>query len=291
MEMVNINFFLRMAEELDISVRFVDKDKKIIYINRSAEKLTGYSMDDVLNKTCEDYLERHTDKAGKKLCYTNCHLDFSLKEKKEYDDRHYFKNKVGDTFPVDIKVIPVMDDDGELLGAVEFMQDDRPRLVMEELKLDIQRMIPVDLLTGLYTRTKIMEYFEVKVEDSIRYKAPLGVIHATLKNSKHIKDEYGAKKLDEIFQRVGYLVRMNTRRGDISGRVGPDSFIILLPNFNAENCKYAAQKLKEILVEDTTTIFPGTVSIEMGAAQFQDGDDTESLLKRAKESVVSDLDS
>ncbi len=288
MEKININFFMRMAEELDISVRFVDKNKSLIYVNRSAEKLTGYSMDDVLNKTFEDFLERHTDKVGNKLCDTNCHIDFSLKEKKVYDDRHYFKNKMGDTFPVDIKVIPVVDDNGKLLGAVEFMQDDRPRLVMEELKLDIQRMIPVDLLTGLYTKNKIMEYFEVKVEDSIRYNAPLGVIYATLKNSKSIKKEFGAKKLDEIFQRIGYLIRMNTRKGDICGRVGPDNFIILLPNFNAANSKHAAQKLKEILVEDTTTIFPGTVSIEIGAAQFQDGDDSKSLLKRAKESVVSE---
>ena len=287
MKMININFFIRMAEELDISVRFMDKDKKIIYVNRSAEKLTGYTMDDVKNKNYEDFLERHTDKVGNKLCDTNCHLDLSLKKKKEYNDRHYFKNKVGDTFPVDIKVIPVMDDDGELLGAVEFMQDDRPRLVMEELKLDIQRMIPVDLLTGLYTRTKIMEYLEVKVEDSIRYSAPLGVIYATLKNSKSIEDEFGAKKLDEIFQRVGYLVRMNTRKGDICGRVGHDNFIIILPNFNATNSEHAARKLKEILVEDTKTIFPGMVNIEIGAAQFKDGDDTQSLLNRAKESVVS----
>jgi len=287
MEKIDISFFIKMAEELDVSVRFVDKDKRLIYVNRYAEKLTGYSIDDVRNNICGDFLEKHIDKVGNKLIDTKCHLDFSLKGKKVYEDRHYLKNNVGDTLPVEIKVVPVMDDKGKLLGAVEFMRDDRPRLIMEELKLDIQRMIPVDLLTGLYTKNKIMEYFEVKVEDSIRYNAPLGVIYATLKNSKSIKKEFGAKKLDEIFQRVGYLLRMNTRKGDISGRVGPDNFIILLPNFNAKNSEHAAQKLKEILEEDTKTIFPGTINIEICAAQFQDGDDTKSLLKRAKESVIS----
>lgn len=286
MKDIDIKFFMKMAEELDISVRFVDKERKLIYVNRYAEKLTGYSIEEVLNETCGSFFESHIDKKGNELCDTKCPINFSLKNKKVYEDRHYFKNRSGDTFPVETKVAPVMDDDGKVIGAVEFMRDDRPRLAMEELKRDIQRMIPVDLLTGLYTKNKIMEYLEVKIEDSMRYGAPLGIINATLKNGEKIKKEFGSKKFDEVLQRVGYLIRMNTRKGDLCGRLGPNNFIILLPNFTEENTKNAAAKFKEILTEDSMSIFPGEIKVAMGTAQFQEGDDIDSLVERARRNVM-----
>jgi len=283
MKNINLRFFIRMAEELDMSVRFVDTERRLIYLNRSAERLTGFTMKDVLNKTCGDFFEGHIDKRGNRLCETDCHLKAALNTGKSYEDRHYFKNKAGDKFPVEIKVVPVTDDNDDVIGAVEFMRDDRPRLAMEELKRDIQSMIPVDLLTGLYTKNKIMEYLEVKVEDCLRYGAPLGVIYAVLKGTENIKNELGPKKLDEVLQRVGYRVRMNTRKGDLSGRLGPNNFIILLPNFTEENTRNAAAKFKEIIVEDTTTIFPGEIEVIMGTSQFHKGDSIDSLLKRARE--------
>ncbi|MBN1571767.1 MAG: sensor domain-containing diguanylate cyclase [Deltaproteobacteria bacterium] len=285
MKNIDIRFFMKVAEELDMSVRFFDKNRKLIYINRYAEKLTGYTIKDVLNKTCGEFLEGHIDKRGNKLCDTNCPIDFTLKNKKIYEGRHYFKNKEGDTFPVEVKVMPVMNEGDKMIGAVEFMIDDRPRLAMEELKRDIQSMIPVDLLTGLYTKSKIMEYLEVKVEDCLRYGAPLGVIYVMLKNTENIKNELGPKKLDEVLQRVGYLIRMNTRKGDLSGRLGPNDFIILLPNFTEENTRNAAAKFKEIIVENSTTIFPGEIEVVTGTAQFQKGDSIDSLLKRARENA------
>ena len=214
-------FFETLAENLESSVRFVDTEKRILYINPYGERLLGHSMTEVVGKQCADFSPRHTDATGVSLCETECLLDWSLKKGKIYEGRNFFRDKKNNTFPVEIRVLPVSNSKGEVIGVVEIMRDDRPRLELEELRRDIQRMIPVDLLTGLYTRHKIMEYFEVKVENAVRYGSPLGILNVTVCDLDSIKKEFGGKKAEEVMQRVGYLFRMNMRRGDISGRLGP----------------------------------------------------------------------
>ncbi len=281
-------FFETLAENLESSVRFVDKDKRIVYINPYGERLLGYSMAEVVGKRCGDFTPKHTDGDGASLCETMCLLDWSLKKGKIYEGRNFFRDRKNNIFPVEIRVLPVRDTAGGVMGVVEIMRDDRPRLELEELRRDIQRMIPVDLLTGLYTRHKIMEYFEVKVENAVRYGSPLGVMMASVSDLEPIKKEFGGKKAEEVMQRVGYLFRMNMRRGDISGRFGPEQLLVLLPNTKEEETRAASRKMKRIIEEDSTLVIPKRIMIKIGTAQYSQDDTVTTLLSRAQKEMEED---
>jgi diguanylate cyclase (GGDEF)-like protein/PAS domain S-box-containing protein len=279
------NFFETLADNLESSVRFVDTQKRILYINPYGERLLGYSMMEVVGKRCGDFSPRHADSDGASLCETMCLLDWSLKKGRIYEGRNFFRDRKNNIFPVEIRVLPVHDSSGDVIGVVEIMRDDRPRLELEELRRDIQRMIPVDLLTGLYTRHKIMEYFEVKVENAVRYGSPLGVMIAGVRDLGPIKKEFGSKKAEEVMQRVGYLFRMNMRRGDISGRFGPEQLLVLLPNTTEEETRAASRKMKRIIEEDSTLVIPKRVRIDIGTAQYTQGDTVATLLERTQKDV------
>ncbi len=282
MEAINTKFFLTLADNLDQSVRFVDIQKRILYINPYSERLLGYRMWELAGKKCGDFPERHTDADGASLCDCSCPLDRALAEGKVYEGRNFFRDRKNNIFPVEVRVIPVLDPGGVVIGVVEVMRDDRPRLEVEELKRDIQRMTPVDLLTGLYTRHKIMEYFEVKVENAVRYGSPLGVMIARICDLEPIKKEFGSKKAEEVMQRVGYLFRMNMRRGDISGRLGPEQLLVLLPNTKEEETSAAAKKMKKIIEEDSTLVIPRQIQIMIGTAQYSRDDTVRSLMEKAE---------
>jgi diguanylate cyclase (GGDEF)-like protein/PAS domain S-box-containing protein len=281
-------FFKTLTENLESSVRFVDKEKRILYVNPYGERLLGYSMAEVVGKQCGDFTPKHTDETGASLCDTACLLEWSLKKGRVYEGRNFFRDRRNNTFPVEIRVLPVSDSAGDVIGVVEIMRDDRPRLELEELRRDIQRMIPVDLLTGLYTRHKIMEYFEVKVENAVRYGSPLGVMIATVCDLDSIKREFGGKKSEEVMQRVGYLFRMNMRRGDISGRFGPEQLLVLLPNTKEEETRAASKKMKRVIEEDSTLVIPQRVRIMIGTAQYSADDTVATLLGRAQKDMETD---
>jgi diguanylate cyclase (GGDEF)-like protein/PAS domain S-box-containing protein len=278
-------FFETLADNLESSVRFVDKEKRILYINPYGERLLGYSSAEVVGKRCGDFTPKHTDGSGASLCETMCLLEWSLKKGKVYEGRNFFRDRKNNIFPVEIRVLPVHDPAGDVVGVVEIMRDDRPRLELEELRRDIQRMIPVDLLTGLYTRHKIMEYFEVKVENAVRYGSPLGVMIARVSDLGPIKKEFGSKKAEEVMQRVGYLFRMNMRRGDISGRLGPEQLLVLLPNTKEEETRAAAKKMKRIIEEDSTLVIPRQIQIMIGTAHYSRDDTVRSLMEKAEKDM------
>lgn len=284
----NTKFFEALAENLESSVRFLDSQKRILYINPYGERLLGYSMAEIVGKRCGDFIPKHTDDTGVGLCDSACLLDWSLKKGRTYEGRNFVRDNKNNTFPVEIRVLPVIDSSGDVVGVIEIMRDDRPRLELEELRRDIQRMIPVDLLTGLYTRHKIMEYFEVKVENAIRYGSPLGVMIATICDLDSIKKEFGGKKSEEVMQRVGYLFRMNMRRGDISGRFGPGQLLVLLPNTKEEETRAASKKMKRVIDEDSTLVIPKRVRIIIGTAQYVQEDTVTTLLERAQSDMERD---
>ena len=279
-------FFSTLVGDLKESVRFLDCEKRVLYINPFGERLTGYISEDVLGQPCGGFIEEHTDKSGEKLCDTACPLDRVLATGNVYNEYLYFRGKNGDVFPVMVRVLPVRDVAGEMIGLVEVMSDDRPRLESEELKRDIQRIIPVDILTGLYTREKILEFFEVKLENSRRYEAPLGVVLVVLENSDKIKKRFGEKKLEEVIQRIGYLIRMNTRRGDVSGRLGPVEFLMLLPNANEGDTTLAAEKLERIIGDDSGLVLPEPFTVVTGSSRYAPGDDMEGLIERARKNPM-----
>jgi diguanylate cyclase (GGDEF)-like protein/PAS domain S-box-containing protein len=276
------SFFETLAENLESSVRFMDKEKRILYINPYGERLLGCPIAEAVGRGCGELDAKHTDDAGAALCDTACLLDRSLNKGRVYEGRNFVRDKKNNIFPVEIRVLPVSDSKGAVIGVVEIMRDDRPRLELEELRRDIQRMIPVDLLTGLYTRHKIMEYLEVKVENAVRYGSPLGVMVATICDLDTIKKEFGSKKSEEVMQRVGYLFRMNMRRGDISGRLGPGQLLVLLPNTKEEETRAAARKMKRVIEEDSTLVIPKRVGIMIGTAQYVRDDTVKTLLERAQ---------
>lgn len=55
-------------------VYIVDNHRKILFWNKSAEKITGYSKEEALGKCCADNLLRHVTSLGQPLCESGCPL-------------------------------------------------------------------------------------------------------------------------------------------------------------------------------------------------------------------------
>ena len=49
-------------------------EREIVFWSKGAERITGYSSDEVLNKHCYDNILVHTDVLGKNLCFDGCPL-------------------------------------------------------------------------------------------------------------------------------------------------------------------------------------------------------------------------
>jgi PAS domain S-box-containing protein len=100
----------------------VDESWKITSFNKAAEKLTGWSYEEVIGSSCADIF--HSS-----LCGDSCLLAESMRKRTSLVDRSVFiKCKDGTSMPVSISASPLYSHDGLIIGGVETFRDNSESL-------------------------------------------------------------------------------------------------------------------------------------------------------------------
>ena len=110
----SINF--KILDSLAEGVYIVDKEFKIIFVNKSAEKITGISKDDVLGKSCKSFCK--SDR-----CEIACPVTEVLKTNENIIDLDsLLQNKNGKLIPVKLNAAVLKDNDN-LIGSIISFSD------------------------------------------------------------------------------------------------------------------------------------------------------------------------
>src|SRR5581483_7100618 len=113
------DFFKRLLEQLYEGVYFVDTQRRITYWNRAAHRISGYSPEEVIGHYCQDNLLNHVDDAGNQLCFGKCPLVTTIEGGIPHECELYLHHKQGHRVPVRVRVTPIRDSDGRIIGAIE----------------------------------------------------------------------------------------------------------------------------------------------------------------------------
>ncbi|WP_257617380.1 SpoIIE family protein phosphatase [Thermosipho melanesiensis] len=125
-EFLNKYKVIDLLKTLDIPAYIVDRNRIIKFWNKSAEKLIGYSPEEVIGKSCADNVLKHIDRNEIVVCHTDlCPLSMSMKNEKYFRVPFavYSLTKKGDRIPVSVYAIPIKDDFGKVIGAIEMFED------------------------------------------------------------------------------------------------------------------------------------------------------------------------
>lgn len=133
-------------------VYYVDEKRKIKYWNKEAEEITGFSKDEVVGKYCYDNILQHVDDAGINLCHNGCPLQAAINDTNKKEANVYLHHKQGHRVPVEIKVVPIKNKNGEIIGAVELFFENRKMKSLEEKINELKNENYNDELTGINNR-------------------------------------------------------------------------------------------------------------------------------------------
>lgn len=76
---LNLNSFTEILDAVYDGLYITDLERKIIFWNKAAEKITGFTAQEVVGKHCSDNILVHIDDAGNKLCLGVCPLTKAIK--------------------------------------------------------------------------------------------------------------------------------------------------------------------------------------------------------------------
>ena len=116
-EKISREFLDNLLKSMEGGVLTTDKDSRITFFNRSAEEITGFKQEEVLNKKCCDILQGE-------LCENFCpHEEILETGKPVFNYEIMIKNKAGDEVPVNITASPLRSSNNEVIGVVENFRD------------------------------------------------------------------------------------------------------------------------------------------------------------------------
>lgn len=104
-----------------------------------------------------------------------------------------------------------------------------------------------DPLTGLHNRRHFNEMLEYEIERSERHQHEFSILMLDLDDFKDINDTYGHPCGDATLRGVSEILRSNTRKGDLSTRIGGDEFAIILTETSQQGAHGVAEKLRQEL--------------------------------------------
>jgi diguanylate cyclase (GGDEF)-like protein/PAS domain S-box-containing protein len=274
--------FREILETVADGVYFVDRDRRILSWNRGAERITGFSRDEVVLTSCFENKLRHVDGEGTELCTGQCPLVGSMQDGAARNGQVFLHHKLGHRVPVEISVIPLRGAEGFIVGAVEVFRDVSSSNGASVIE-DLRRMAFLDPLTELGNRRYAEISLDSRLHERARYGWPLGVLFNDVDHFTEINDRHGHATGDEVLRMVARTLRHAARASDFLGRWGGEEFLALLPNATEGDLAATAERFR-VLVESSALRFPSGlvgVTASVGATLARPEDTRETVVRRA----------
>ncbi|MBN2038843.1 MAG: GGDEF domain-containing protein [Spirochaetes bacterium] len=273
----------RIFDNLYDGLYFVDTDRVITYWNKAAERLTGYKAEEVVGHSCSDNILMHVDVNGTSLCHGMCPLAMTMADGESRESEVYLHHKDGHRVPVSVRVSPMLDSGGEVIGGIELFSDISNVKYIETRMKELEEMAMMDNLTRLANRNYIEKEMSLRLEENKRYDVPFGIIFLDIDHFKKFNDTYGHDVGDLVLKYVAETLVKNSRPFDVIGRWGGEEFIGIMRNIEGEYLKIFADRLRMLIessyIKQDENILQVTVS--MGVTNVHIDDNIKSIIKRA----------
>lgn len=261
----------------------IDENRIILFWNKGAYRISGYSSEEVIGKSCQDNILMHVSEDGTSLCKNKCPVLDTFRTGETQVKDVYLQHKKGHRVGVKLITMPLMDKDNNKKYVLELFQENYDNYFILNHFQDLVKGSLLDPLTELPNRRYLLSKLEENFSLFKRYNLPFGVLFLDIDNFKKINDTFGHKKGDEVLKIVAATLKTSARKGEIFGRFGGEEFVGILIVRNLEEIRLAAERVRVLIenskVKEANLEIRFTVSI--GATLVNKEDDLETLLERA----------
>lgn len=278
----NSEIYRDLLDNLADGVYFTDLEGRIIFWNKGAERLSGFSQSEVLGNFCRENLLMHMDESGCAFCTTNCPLRATIQDGNPREADIYLHHKDGSRIPIHVRVTPLRDRSGRIIGAIEVFSDNTAKAQMAERLAQMEQLALLDALTNLPNRRYLESHLYSRLEEFRRDGWSFGVLYMDIDDFKLFNDKFGHETGDRVLKMVARTLDVNSRYFDLVGRWGGEEFVAVIHNVEEKVLEEIAERLRILVEQSVLTDLDGLhVTISIGGARVLSGDTKDSVLQRA----------
>jgi len=276
------NFYKSILDNLYEGVYITDGSREIVYWNKEAERITGFRSDDVLGHHCFSNILMHVDEKGVNLCETGCPLASTIADGRMREAEVYLSHRQGHRIPVTVRVTPLRDSSGAIIGAVELFNDNSANVAALQRLEELEKLALIDPLTEVGNRRYSEDFLQDRLGELYRYGWQSGVIFIDIDHFKVVNDEFGHDVGDEVLRMVARTLVKSIRSFDFIGRWGGEEFVAVILNVTEKDVAAIAEKFRALVKRSKLRVGDKIVrvSVSLGATLTKPNDTVESLMKR-----------
>jgi diguanylate cyclase (GGDEF)-like protein/hemerythrin-like metal-binding protein/PAS domain S-box-containing protein len=255
-------------------------DNKILNINSSVERITGYSKEDLLGRNPKIL------SSGKysKSFYTDMWQAINTQGhwSGEVSNRH----KNGSVYIELLTISAVKDSKNNILNYIALFSDITST---KEQQKRLEYIAHYDALTGLPNRVLFSDRLHQAMSQTRRNKSMLAVVYIDLDGFKEINDVYGHDHGDILLSTISARMREVTRDGDTVARIGGDEFVaVLLGLQEQQECIPMLSRLLRTsseAVHHNDLVMNVSASIGVSFFAYDDNIDADQLIRYADQAM------
>jgi len=162
---------------------------------------------------------------------------------------------------------------------------------IQDKNRQLEEMALTDPLTGLPNRRAIDFWAGRQLRAAVRHDFPIWVVMADLDHFKSINDAHGHDAGDIVLKSFAEILKSNTRRSNICGRLGGEEFLLIITHVQKENVAIAIERIRKQFAAQTFTVerhtFSATASFGIAGIRATTCPDFSDLVARADAALYS----
>ncbi|HEY4545549.1 MAG TPA: diguanylate cyclase [Pedomonas sp.] len=264
--------------------------------NRAAERLLGYSAEELLGKATPVILCDPAELDERRLSVSQ-ELGREATDYEVFQGRTLFGEaevedwtllcKDGRRVPVELSLTQLKGEDGTPLGLLAIGTDITERL---EIERRLFSLATVDALTGVWNRRHFTEYAENALLRAGRYDEHMCLALIDIDHFKRVNDVHGHVAGDAVLVAVARMLDKVLRRSDFMCRWGGEEFAALLVNTEPAEAFQVAERMRQAVAAMTVAHDGATlrVTISIGLSDCRSCDpNLDAILVRADKALYA----
>lgn len=282
----NLEVYRGILESLPTGVCVLDAKKRIVLWSDGAERITGHLRHEVIGHSCVGEALLHCDQQDCEWCNEDCLLARAMKTSQPAESVVFLFHKAGYEIPVCARAVPVRNERGAIIGAVEIFEGQKASTLDQREEAS---NFPgcTDELTNVASRTMMQSHLRETFGTFEEVHVPFGLLLFRLEGLDRFRTDSGPDAASALLRMVARTIEGTLFRTDFVGRWNDDQFLAILNGCREEGLHAVRDRMRRLLASNAIEWWGErrSLPVSIGVTTVCDGDSIESLMARVQESL------
>lgn len=290
-ELNDPDIFRLVLENLQTGVFLVDRERKVLFWNDGAQRITGYLPQDVVGRLPREHFLTPNGNVQIADLQAGDPVNLAFRDGKASINEVSLLHKEGYRIPVVLRTVPIRDGHGGVIVAAESFDINvsaqrrtrRHAAIAEGGHLD-----PVACVPG---KAFMEAQLEEKLTRFAQRHAYFSVILVEPGQMDHFVRSFGKGVVPTILRVIAHAIENSLRPDDLVGCWSGNQFMALLDGCKEAQVQNVGERIRKMIGNSEFEWWGDALSLTaaLGGAGVRDGDSEEELLSRVQRSLQESI--